>query len=143
MTSTPFEPTLGSKPALRFWAHVLFCILLISYALLLSAFYVPAHPGVDQNGYMTTSRELVEHGRLYFRPHNPYQFIGPMMVQLPDGRVYAKYPPGVGVLAAMARFLGGSHAIYLVDPTLIIIGMVAAYLLFLQLVDEFLALIGV
>ncbi len=143
MTSSTFEPTVGSKPALRLSAHVVFCVLLISYTLLLSAFYVPAHPGVDQNGYMTTGRELVEHGRLYFRPHNPYQFIGAMMVQLPDGLVYAKYPPGVGVLAAMARLLGGSHAVYLVDPTLMIIGMVAAYVLFLQLVDEFLALIGV
>ena len=132
-----------SKPIPTFAAHALFLLILGIYALLLATFYVPAHPGVDQNGYMTTGRELVEHGRLYFRPHNPYQFIGAMMVQLPDGLVYAKYPPGVGVLAALAWFLGGRNAIYAVDPICVLIGMSAAYVLFLQLVDEFPALIGV
>lgn len=118
-------------------------VVIIAYGTLLAVFFVPAHPGVDQNGYMTTGQELVQHGRLYFVPRNPYQFIGNMMVQLPNGRVYAKYPPGVGILAALAWKIGGRYAIYAVDPLCILCGLVAAYLLFRQLVDDFLAIIGV
>ena len=118
-------------------------VIVIAYAVLLWAFFVPAHPGVDQNGYMTTGRELAQHGRLYYVPHNPYQFIGAMMVQLPNGRVYAKYPPGVGILAAVAQTIGGRYAIYCVDPICMVVGITAAYFLFIQFVDEFLALIGV
>lgn len=118
-------------------------VMVIAYGVLLAVFFVPAHPGVDQNGYMTTGRELAQHGRLYYIPRNPYQFVGAMMVQLPNGRVYAKYPPGVGMLAALAWKIGGRYAIYLIDPMCVLLGMIAAYFLFSPFVDEFLALIGV
>lgn len=117
--------------------------ILLAYALLLAAFFVPAHPGVDQNGYMTTGRELATHARLYFVPRNPYQFVGAMMVQTPAGKIFAKYPPGVGILAALAWFIGGPRAIYIVDPACAIIGLAAAFFLYRRFVSHFLALIGV
>ena len=143
MTADLSKPATQKPGVGRVGAHLTAVAIISAYGLLLMTFFVPAHQGVDQNGYMTTGRELAQHGRLYFIPHNPYQFIGAMMVQLPDGRVYAKYPPGVGMLAALAWQMGGRDAIYAVDPICMVAGMVAAYFLFSQLVDEFLALIGV
>ena len=143
MTAELSEPTTHKPLVERTSALLIGAIIIAVYGILLMTFFVPAHQGVDQNGYMTTGRELAQHGRLYFVPNNPYQFIGAMMIQLPDGRVYAKYPPGVGILAALAWKIGGRYAIYAVDPICMVVGMAAAYFLFSQLVDEFLALIGV
>lgn len=124
-------------------AGFLLTVFLILYALLLHSFYEPAHPGVDQNGYMVTARLLSQHGRLYFRPHNPLQFAGRMMVLTPDGKIFAKYPPGVGFLGAIARMIYRPSAMYLVDPICTVMALFFAYLLFRSLLDPFMALIGV
>ena len=124
-------------------AGVLLTIFLVLYTLMLHSFYEPAHPGVDQNGYMVTARLLSEHGRLYFKPHNPLQFAGRMMVLTPDGKIFAKYPPGVGFLGAIARILYRPSAMYLVDPICTVMALFFAYFLFRSLLDPFMALIGV
>ncbi len=134
----------GSPPESRsFVAGLLLTVFLVLYALMLQSFYEPAHPGVDQNGYMVTARLLSQHGRLYFRPHNPLQFAGRMMVLTPDGKIFAKYPPGVGFLGAIARILYRPSAMYLVDPICTVMALFFAYFLFRSLLDPFMALIGV
>ncbi len=114
--TTVFPQVVENHPR-RWISYALLVILVGLFAWAMAGFHQPANSGVDQNGYMTTARMLVEHHRLYFTPHNPYQFVGHMMIQTPDGRIYAKYPPGMGVLGALAWMIGGgSWAIYLVDP---------------------------
>ena len=139
-TIFPVEPPGGSSSRV---AGLLLTVFLILYTLMLQSFYEPAHPGVDQNGYMVTARLLSQHGRLYFQPHNPLQFAGPMTVLTPDGKVFAKYPPGVGFLGAIARMMYRPSAMYLVDPICTVMALFFAYLLFRSLLDPFMALIGV
>ena len=63
-------------------AGLLLVIFLVLYALLLHGFYEPANPGVDQNGYMVTARQLTQHDRLYFTLRNPLEFAAGNMVQM-------------------------------------------------------------
>jgi 4-amino-4-deoxy-L-arabinose transferase-like glycosyltransferase len=139
-TIFPVEPAHAGRSIV---AGLLLAVFLTLYALFLHGFYEPAHPGVDQNGYMTTARLLSQHGRLYFKPHNPLQFAGRMMVLTPDGKVFAKYPPGVGFLGAIARVVYRPSAMYLVDPVCTVVALFFAYLLFRTMLDPFLAMIGV
>ena len=139
-TVFPVEPAHARRSVL---GGLLLAVFLTLYAMLLHGFYVPAHPGVDQNGYMVTARLLSEHGRLYFKPHNPLQFAGRMMVLTPDGKIFAKYPPGVGFLGAMARMIYRPSAMYMVDPICTVMALFFAYLLFRSLLDPFMAMIGV
>ncbi len=137
-TGLPLRHTSGETTAL-----VLLLIFTVLYGLFLAAFYEPAHPGVDQNGYMLTARLLAAHGQLSFRPQDPLQFAGSMIIQTPQGAMYAKYPPGVGVLGALLRFIGGPSAMYLVDPLCTVLALIGGYFLFRRLLDPFLALMGV
>ncbi len=136
----PVEPAHAGNSII---AGILLAVFLTLYALLLHGFYEPAHPGVDQNGYMVTARLLSQHGRLYFKPHHALQFAGRMMIQTPDGKIFAKYPPGVGILGALARIIYRPSAMYLVDPIFTVMALFFAYLLFRTMLDPFLALIGV
>jgi len=139
-TIFPVEPANSRRSVI---AGLLLAIFLALYAMLLHGFYEPAHPGVDQNGYMVTARLLSQDGRLYFKPHNPLQFAGRMMVLTPDGKIFAKYPPGVGFLGAIARVVYRPSAMYLVDPICTVMALFFAYLLFRSLLDPFMAMIGV
>ena len=139
----PIFPIQSAKFRTSMMAGLLLAIFLVLYALLLHGFYEPANPGVDQNGYMVTARQLTQHGRLYFKPHNPLQFAGFNMVLTPDGRIFAKYPPGIGILGAIARLIYRPSAMYLVDPVCVMMALLFAYPLFRTLLDPFMALIGV
>ena len=129
----------------RQWlVYPLLVILVALLAGALEIFYVPAHQGPDQNGYDVAARMLVQHHRLYFTPHNPWQFIGENEVQLPNGRVYPKYPPGISMLAAMAWWIGGgSRFMYLLDPVCVILACWISFFLFRTLVGNFVSLMGV
>ncbi len=139
-TIFPIEPRHTGRSIM---AGLMLTVFLVFYVLLLHGFYEPAHPGVDQNGYMVTARQLSQHDRLYFTPHNPLQFAGGNMVQMPDGKIFAKYPPGVGILGAIARIIDRPSAMYLVDPICVILALFFAYLLFRSMLDPFMAIIGV
>ncbi|HMD55632.1 MAG TPA: glycosyltransferase family 39 protein [Phycisphaerae bacterium] len=124
-------------------AGLLLLLILAVYAFVLNAFYEPAHPGVDQNGYMATARYIAENHRIYTVQQDPLQFVGRMMIQTPDGKIYAKYPPGIGALGAMFRLIFDPAATYLVDPVCAVVALFFAYLLFRRMLDPFLSLIGV
>ncbi len=128
----------------RWISYALLVILVGLVAWAIAGFHQPANSGVDQNGYMTTARMLVEYHRLYFKPHNPFQFVGHMMIQTPDGRIYAKYPPGMGVLGALAWMIGGGPgAMYLVDPVCTVLACLLSFFIFRRMLGNFLALMGV
>ena len=137
-TGLPMGEANGEKTA---W--IILLIFTVLYGLFLAAFYEPAHPGVDQNGYMLTARLVATHGQLSFRPRDPLQFAGSMIIQTPQGFMYAKYPPGVGVLGALLRLMSGPSAMYLVDPLCTVMALIGGYFLFRRLLDPFLSLLGV
>ena len=155
LLSLPMAVPLSAKPTAVFphslenhprqWmVYALLAMLVGLFGWAVAGFHQPANSGVDQNGYMTTARMLVEHHRLYFTPHNPYQFVGHMMIQTPDGRIYAKYPPGMGVLGALAWIIGGGPwAMYLVDPVCTVLACMLSFFIFRRMLGNFLSLMGV
>lgn len=104
--------------------------------------WVPAHGGTDQNGYLVSARLLLETRGLYFVPADPFQFVGNMMILTPDGRVFAKYPPGYPLLAGLARMASPDGA-YWINPLCTLLACAWSYLLFRLLLGRFAALVGV
>ncbi len=137
-----FPPTIEDHPR-RWLAYPLLAVVIGLLAVALGRLYQPNNWGVDQNGYMVTARMLTEHHRLYFTLHNPWQFAGRMMIQTPDGRIFAKYPPCMGVLAGLLRLLGGAKAMYLVDPICTVLACLVSFFLFRQALGNFMSLMGV
>lgn len=136
---------LAHEQHFRDWlVYPLLVIFVALLAMALATFYLPAHQGPDQNSYDVAARMLVEHHQLYFTLHNPWQFVGVNEVELPDGRIYPKYPPGVSMLAAMAWIIGGGPtAMYLLDPICVVLACWISFFLFRTMVGDFLALMGV
>ena len=121
------------------------------------AYFVPARSGTDQNGYLTTARLIAHEARLSFVPQNSFQFVGLMMVMTPGphSRIYAKYPMGYPLMAAVCR-LGGRvagawahqpqwaiYAMYLVNPLCTVLACFLSFFLFRRLVGNFTSLMGV
>ncbi|MEI8196570.1 MAG: hypothetical protein WCI73_11725, partial [Phycisphaerae bacterium] len=140
-----------------FWRRGLPILLLIGivslFAVVIGCFHTNSHFGTDQNGYLMTARHLVEEGRLWFVPENPYQFAGsmcimtkpydpPSMTQPAAYRIYAKYPFGYPALAALARWLAGIDAMYLVNPICTVAALWMSYFLFRQALTPLLSLLG-
>jgi hypothetical protein len=119
------------------------CLMSLLHATFLLSFYAPAHGGTDQNGYQVTARLISEGKGASFRPTSSFTFVGNMMVLMDDGRVYAKYPPGYPLLAAIARLVGGSKAVYLVNPICMAGACAFSFLLFRAFLSEFTSLCAV
>jgi hypothetical protein len=92
--------------------------------------------------------------RLSFIPETPYQFAGRMcIITEPYGppdpakpaeyRVYAKYPFGYSLMAAIGLALHGFDGIYFVNPLCTVLACYFAYFLFRQAVSPFMSLLGV
>lgn len=139
----PLFPTVVENHPRRWLVYPLLAIFIGLFAVALAGFYEPTNLGVDQNGYNVTARLLAQHHRLYFVPHNPWQFVGMMMIQTPDGHIFAKYPPGMAVLGVVGWLLHGPRGMYLVDPICTVLACLASFFLFRQAVGNFLALMGV
>ncbi len=142
-TSPPVFPTVVENHPRRWLVYPLLAIFIGLFAIALAGFYEPTNLGVDQNGYNVTARLLLQHHRLYFIPHNPWQFAGMMMIQTSNGRIFAKYPPGMGVLGVLAWLFAGPHGMYLVDPFCVVLACLASFFLFRQVLGNFMALMGV
>ena len=136
------------------WAYLpVLALLLALYTTLIFSYWVPAHSGVDQNGYLVTARLISEQHRIYNQPENPWQFAGRMCIvkdwqtqsdgTLKVGEVYAKYPVGFPLLAAVGRWLAGPEGMYWINPLGTILAAGLSFFLFRQLVSDFAALLGV
>ena len=150
----PPEPRWG-----RYIAAALLLAILVLYSFVMHAYYAGAHGGVDQSGYLRTAQLLVDTHRLSFIPVDPYQFASRMCIMTEPFRdltpeevqagaapyhIYAKYPFGFPLLAAVARWASGSFAaMYMVNPASTVLALAFAYLMFRQLLTRFTSLIGV
>jgi hypothetical protein len=117
-------------------------IVIVVLALAFKWTWVPANGGTDQNGYLVTARLLLRSRSLHFVPADPFQFVGNMMVLTPDGRVFAKYPPGYPLLAGIAQAAWRDGA-YLVNPLCTLLACAWSYLLFRLLLGRFTSVVAV
>lgn len=111
---------------------VLMAVLITAaYVYATACYWVPVHPGVDQNGYLVGARQLAATGTMKLRPtlpgtdtFDPHQFVGRMWVGadlLSDAeRYYPKYPIGLPLLYAAALWIGGPKLgpslVYSINP---------------------------
>jgi hypothetical protein len=76
----------------------------IAFLAMILCYWAPAHPGVDQNGYLVGGRRLLEHGSPGYSPAEPYAFVGAMWIGIrldtPKPEYFPKYPIGLPMLYA-------------------------------------------
>jgi hypothetical protein len=140
-------PRLVDEPVADRWIYGLLALaLVIGYFIALHAYWVPAHPGVDQNGYLVGGKFFESTWSTGFKPNDPYSFVGRMWVEAENGRFYPKYPLGLSVIYAAAMKLGGARyglpLTFLVSPIALTLAVAASFLLMRMIVGSFAALIG-
>ncbi len=121
------------------------------------SFWAPAHPGVDQNGYLVGGKQLARTGTTELRPINavtketdPFKFIGLMWVgadyNTPKERYYPKYPVGLPLMVAAAlKIAGPSYGpvlTYFISPVSMTLAVAAVFLLVRRVAGSFLGLVG-
>lgn len=129
-----------------FW--VLAMATAAAFFLISVRFFVPAHGGVDQNGYLVGGKQLAEFGSMALAPRDgttgrpdPYQFVGRMWIGSDLGsaaeRYYPKYPFGLPLLVAAAVRLGGSPAAYWISPCAMALAVLATFFLARMIAGSF------
>lgn len=152
MPSISLARLAGEESPRRRWVCLLAAMLVIGAFFLASrTWWVPAHPGVDQNGYLVGGKMLAETGSMALRPRHPgtgavdpFQFVGRMWVGVDLGtaqeRYYPKYPVGLPLIYAGAIKVGGAAQgvplAYMVSPIGAVLGLIATFLLGRMLVGS-------
>ncbi|MBC7783913.1 MAG: glycosyltransferase family 39 protein [Burkholderiales bacterium] len=99
---------------------ILATLIAAGYLAFILQYWVPAHPGVDQNGYLAGGRLLSQTGSTGFIPDHATGFVGAMWVRVPEtGMNYPKYPNGLPLLYAISFWVFGSAGAtwaFLVSP---------------------------
>ena len=123
--------------------------MLACFVYATQSFWAPAHPGVDQNGYLVGGKMLAQRLSPGMKPAEPCAFVGWMWVRTPDGWYYPKYPLGLPLLNAVALWLdpapGDPHGkvwALLVAPVCTALGLAAAFLLVRLVAGSFLGVLG-
>ncbi|HRK30985.1 MAG TPA: glycosyltransferase family 39 protein, partial [Tepidisphaeraceae bacterium] len=135
------------EPVWKSRAYLLVSIIIAcAYLWTMLGFWAPAHPGVDQNGYLVGGRVFAETFSTGVMPANPFQYFGAMWVMTPEGWLYPKYPLGIPILTAACFWLGGNAygpiLTYLISPICAAAALVAMFLLTRQVAGSFFGLIG-
>lgn len=125
---------------LAFGAVVL--AVLVGFWAFTQQFWVPAHPGTDQNGYLVGGRMFADHLTAGFKPDDPYQFVGRMWVAAADGQYFPKYPLGLPVIVAAVLKVGGPAAAYFISPVCMTLALAGAFLLVRQVAGSFAGILG-
>ena len=137
----PAEPAADRRAYAAVAAAVVLVFLAASWA-----YWVPAHPGVDQNGYLVGGKMFARSWTTGFRPDSPYAFVGRMWVQTADGRCFPKYPLGLSVVyAAMLKLGGGRLGVplcFAVNPLAMAAGLVATFGVVRRLAGSFAGVLG-
>ncbi len=136
---------MTDPPADRRLYAALAATTLVAFVLASAVYWVPAHPGVDQNGYLVGGKMMAATGSTGFRPDNPFAFVGRMWVQTADGRCFPKYPLGLSAGYAAVLKLGGRWGVRLcfcVNPLAMAAGLVATFALIRRLAGSFAGWLG-
>lgn len=133
------------RSARRFYLVLALALIAIAATLLL-VWFVPAHGGVDENGYVVAGKQIALTGRpqltpVHFGGSPVPTCVGDMWIGLnlgtPQERYFPIYPPLMPLLVAGALRLGGASLgvdlAYLLNPLGYCIGLFGVYLLARQL----------
>lgn len=151
----------AQEPAWKRWVFVALAGMVVGlFAYQAAVFWVPAHPGVDQNGYLVGARQFADTLTMKLVPtragsqeFDPHGFVGRMWVGVdyatPDERFYPKYPLGLPALYALAIWIGrlfshdlAVHLVYLVNPLAMTLAVVGTFLLVRAVAGSFAALLA-
>lgn len=128
-----------------------------AYLWAILQFLVPAHGGVDQNGYLLGGKHLAMQQDMVFCPSHPvtgrpdpFRFVGRMWVAVelgtPDERYYPKYPLGYpALIAAVWRLAPAGREVswcYAVNPLAMALSLVGTFYLARRIVSGFLSLLA-
>jgi len=117
--------------------------IVVGYFLVTQRYWIPAHGGVDQNGYLVGAKNLLHTGSMITTPADPFAFVGRMWVTGHEpGTYYPKYPIGLPAIYAVALVIGGPSLVYLVNPLAMALALLATYLLASRFVGTFYGLLA-
>jgi 4-amino-4-deoxy-L-arabinose transferase-like glycosyltransferase len=148
---------MGETRAHRALCATLAVAIAAAFLLALSPFRVPAHPGVDQMGYLVGGRLLAEHGSTVFRALNPvihhpdpFRFVGRMWVSVdadtPRERYYPQHPFGYPLFVALAFKLAGParglSLAYGINPVCMAFALLGSFVLVRRFAGSFAGLLA-
>jgi 4-amino-4-deoxy-L-arabinose transferase-like glycosyltransferase len=147
VVSRPVPVTGSSVTVEPFWRRALYftlaVVVAVGFFLATQRYWVPAHGGVDQNGYLVGGRNILLHGTMLQKPDDAFGFVGRMWVTgKQPGTYYPKYPVGLPAIYAAVLGLGGVKAVYLVNPVAMTLALVATYLIVARFAGPFYGLLG-
>jgi hypothetical protein len=145
--------------ALDHWIwNLLAAAVVVGFLFANWCYWIPAHPGVDQNGYLVGGRMFAQNLSMELRPirpgamneFDPHQLVGRMWVGAnlgtPDERYFPKYPLGFPFLVSLCLWIGGATwgpiAAYWINPIAMTLALAATFLLMRALAGSFAALCG-
>jgi hypothetical protein len=150
---TPRPPCLlprlvEPEPLAKRWGFgIILYFFVVAFLVAMRIYWVPANPGVDQNGYLVGGKMFAEHWTMGYTPPDPFCFVGRMWITVDGATFYPKYPLGLPFLYAVALWIGGaSYGVYLahlIPPVAMTLSLVGAYLLFRQVLQVFPSMLGV
>lgn len=122
------------------------------YFYFLASFLAPAHPGVDQNGYLVGGKQLALTGSTGMKPTHPLQYVGAMWV-MPTSRpssatevwYYPKYPIGLPLLDAIPLWINWQHGkdwAYFVSPLSSAFSILAMFLTVRAIAGSYMGILG-
>lgn len=130
----PLPPLIAEEArGPRLAAAVFVWVFAVAYFAFVLQYWAPAHPGVDQNGYLVGGKQLAWTGSTGLKPAEPFGFISNMWV-LNDktGVNYPKYPVGLPLLYAIVLWTTGTlgpKAAFLVSPVGAAVAVAGMYFL--------------
>jgi hypothetical protein len=155
----PRLDALDSEPWMkRAWYFLVAAGVLGLYAYLLSSYWAPAHPGINQNAYLVGGKFLAERGTTGIKPDEPLYYLG-WMWNLVERNVngqkeiwyYPKYPIGTSALYAaclkVSQWMYGTWDpgkvwTFWVNPVGMTLAMAAMFMFLRQVAGSFIGLMG-
>ncbi|CAN5473208.1 hypothetical protein BH09PLA1_BH09PLA1_32750 [soil metagenome] len=159
-------PRTGLLDAEPFWKRALYFIvmgaILVGYSFMLGTYWSPAHPGINQNGYLVGGKNLAEYGTMGMKLKEPYEHLG-WMWNLVDRNAdrksgpnediwfYPKYPIGTGALFAAClkvsqwkngNWEAGKIWSFYVNPAGAVLSVAAMFMLVRHFAGSFAAVCG-
>ena len=117
-------------------------LILAGYVAVQCALWTPACTETDTEGYAVLAWHFARGTSPALVDDDPFRFHSHVWVNIPDGRVMPKYPPGLSVLMALGILCFGHYGIFLVSPLCGLLAIVGAWKLFSLFVDRHWALFG-
>jgi 4-amino-4-deoxy-L-arabinose transferase-like glycosyltransferase len=105
----------------------LLLLILLGVVIFTHLYWVPAHGGMDQNGYLVAGRMLAEHGSPQLLPPDQDAFVGRMWVLTPQGQYFPKYPLGLPLVVALVYKIAGLRAVYWISPFCTVFALLAIF----------------